>query len=210
MIDMATDYDLDLAGDFVLALMAFEIHDGGRAWKGYPWEVLAHLYGKGLISDPRTKAKSVVLSDDGEARARAERERLRLGAPRLTSATGAPKALSKDGGLPDIQRRQVETLMEPICVPPQDPKVRSQVKVGFRIERLSVILFESRPSFMPPHDWQEEPIAKFTYVKSGGFWKLFCMLRDLKWHGYEPFRESQDLASLVSEVRTDPTGIFWG
>lgn len=36
------------------------------------------------------------------------------------------------------------------------------------------------------------------------------MFRDLKWHGYEPLAEATDLASLVAEVRKDPTGIFWG
>lgn len=100
--------------------------------------------------------------------------------------------------------------MEPICVLPKDPRVRSQLKVGFRFDGFSVILFESRLHFMPPHEWHEEPVAKFTYVRSGRIWRLFRMLRDLKWHGYEPFPESRDLAPLVSEVQTDPTGIFWG
>ena len=202
---MASDYDLDLAGDFVLALMAFELHDGGRAWKGYPWEVLAHLHEKGLISEPRTKAKSVILSEEGEARAREARERLRR-----TPSAAARTMRGNASALTDIQRRQVEALLDPICVLPTDARVRSQLQRGFRIEGLSVILFESRPHFMPPHEWQEEPIAKFTFVKSANSWKLFCMFRDLKWRAYEPFPESPDLGRLVGEVRADPTAIFWG
>ena len=42
-------------------------------WQGFPWEVLAHLHEQGLISDPKTKAKSVVLTEEGEAQARAAR-----------------------------------------------------------------------------------------------------------------------------------------
>jgi len=34
-----------------------------RAWKGFDWETLNRLYEKGLISDPKSKAKSVALSD---------------------------------------------------------------------------------------------------------------------------------------------------
>ena len=210
---MPSDYDLDLAGEFVLALMAFEIHDGGRAWKGFPWEVLAHLYERGLISDPRTKAKSVVLSEQGEALAWATRDRLLQAPTKVTSKhpdAPARTVVTGASAFPDIQHHQVERLMAPLCVVPTDPAVRSQLRIGFRVDRLSVVLFESRPGLMAPHNWQEEPVAKFTYVKSRDNWKLFCMLRDLKWHRYEPFPESRELAPLVDEVRSDPTGIFWG
>lgn len=36
-----------------------------RSWKGYDWETLNRLFEKGMISDPKTKAKSVLLSDQG-------------------------------------------------------------------------------------------------------------------------------------------------
>ena len=208
---MSSDYNLDLAGEFVLALMAFEIHDDGRAWKGFPWEVLAHLHDQGLISDPRTKAKSVVLTEAGEAQSRAARDRL------LCTAANAPSALPREsppanrrGAFTDLQYRHIETLMAPICAAPADPAVRDQLRIGFRVEGRSVVLFESRPAFLPPHEWQEEPVAKFTHVKSTNRWKLLCMFRDLKWRGYEPFPESHELSTLVDEVRRDPTGIFWG
>ena len=211
VIDMASDYDLDLAGEFVLALMAFEIHDGGRAWKGFPWEVLAHLHERGLISDPQTKARSVVLTEAGEAQARAARDRLLR--PLAESTPSRPRqsktGARRSGAFTDIQQRQIDKLLAPLCVLPDDPAVRSKLRIGYRVEGLSVVLFESPPAFLSP-EWQEEPVAKFTYVKANERWKLFCMFRDLKWRGYDPFRESRDLAPLVDEVRRDPTGIFWG
>jgi hypothetical protein len=64
-------YDLERAGDLVLALMQLGLHDSARTWKGYDWEVLIFLYEQGCISDPVSKAKSVVLTEQGEARSRA-------------------------------------------------------------------------------------------------------------------------------------------
>jgi hypothetical protein len=64
-------YNPDVAGDLALALMYLTLHDGQRAWKGLDWDVLNHLHEQGFISDPRSRAKSVVLSDEGLARAEA-------------------------------------------------------------------------------------------------------------------------------------------
>ena len=35
-----------------------------RAWKGQDWDVLNRLHEKGLIGVPKSKAKSIVLSED--------------------------------------------------------------------------------------------------------------------------------------------------
>ncbi len=48
----------------VLALLYLGLHDGSRAWKGFDWDAMNRLYEKGFISDPRSKAKSVVFSED--------------------------------------------------------------------------------------------------------------------------------------------------
>jgi len=39
-----------------------------RAWKGHDWDALNRLHEQGLISDPKSKAKSVVMSDEGRQR----------------------------------------------------------------------------------------------------------------------------------------------
>jgi hypothetical protein len=61
------DYDKEMVDEMVLALMWLVTHSDGdrvRAWKGFDWDTLGRLHQKGLISDPRSKAKSVVLSDE--------------------------------------------------------------------------------------------------------------------------------------------------
>jgi len=64
------DIDPDRIDDAVLALLLLGLHgEAGSVWKSFDWDALDRLHAKGLISDPRTRAKSVVLSDDGRARA---------------------------------------------------------------------------------------------------------------------------------------------
>jgi hypothetical protein len=49
----------------VLALLYLTLHDDGRAWKSFDWDSMNRLHEKGFISDPATKAKSVVLTEKG-------------------------------------------------------------------------------------------------------------------------------------------------
>lgn len=67
------DYDPEKVDDMVLALLwltMFREAGGTRAWKGHDWDALDRLHAKGYISDPRSKAKSVWMSDVGAKRAR--------------------------------------------------------------------------------------------------------------------------------------------
>ncbi len=62
------EYDEDKIDEMVLALLyltSFEEQGIARAWKGHDWDALNRLHGKGMISDPKNKNKSVVLSEEG-------------------------------------------------------------------------------------------------------------------------------------------------
>ena len=62
------DIDEEKLEQTVLALLYLNTIDdkfGKRAWKGFPWSVMDELHMKGYISNPATKNKSVVLSDEG-------------------------------------------------------------------------------------------------------------------------------------------------
>jgi hypothetical protein len=59
------EIDTDKADDSVLALLYLTVHDSARAWKDFNWDSLNRLHAKGLISDPVSKAKSVLLTDEG-------------------------------------------------------------------------------------------------------------------------------------------------
>jgi hypothetical protein len=65
--------------DAVLALLyltTFKDRHSMRAWKGHNWDSLDRLHRQGYISDPATKAKSVLLTKDGAKRSQAQFEEL--------------------------------------------------------------------------------------------------------------------------------------
>lgn len=53
----------------ILCLSAFQDGPGIRAWKGMDWEVMNLLFERGWIHDPKSKAKSVVVTEEGLQRA---------------------------------------------------------------------------------------------------------------------------------------------
>jgi Domain of unknown function (DUF6429) len=67
------EIDEEKVDEAVLALLyltTFKDKPRWRAWKGHSWDVLDRLHQKGYISDPATKAKSVLLSEEGAQRSR--------------------------------------------------------------------------------------------------------------------------------------------
>jgi hypothetical protein len=68
--DSVRDYDREKVHEMVLALLWLTFEGHGRAWKSHDWNALDRLYERGYISDPKSKAKSVLLTDEGERRAR--------------------------------------------------------------------------------------------------------------------------------------------
>lgn len=68
--------NLERIDDAVLALLHLtSFSEGGgqlrvtRAWKTHDWAALQRLQEKGLVGDPRSKAKSIMLTDEGRQRA---------------------------------------------------------------------------------------------------------------------------------------------
>jgi hypothetical protein len=59
------EYDWDKVDEAVLALLSLGLHEGCRAWKGFDWDAMDRLCQKGFITDPRGKAKSVALTEEG-------------------------------------------------------------------------------------------------------------------------------------------------
>lgn len=75
--------DPDRIDDAVLGLLyltSFIERHGGlaitRAWKGQDWDALDRLHEKGMIADPRGKAKSVILTEEGAKRSQELFEKL--------------------------------------------------------------------------------------------------------------------------------------
>ncbi len=61
-------YNKDKVDEMTLALLYLVMtqdRGGTRAWKGFDWETMNRLHEKGYIGNPKGKAKSVALSDEG-------------------------------------------------------------------------------------------------------------------------------------------------
>ena len=68
---MTNEIDISKIDEAALALLFLSMHSDGsltRAWKGIDWEVMNRLCEKGYILDPKNKAKSVVVTKEGEAK----------------------------------------------------------------------------------------------------------------------------------------------
>lgn len=62
------EFDKDKVDEVALALLYLTTFDDGyglRAWKGMNWGVMDRLHQKGYIGDPKSKAKSVTLTEEG-------------------------------------------------------------------------------------------------------------------------------------------------
>jgi len=59
------EYDKDKVDEMTLALLYLVMHDTARAWKGFDWDTMNRLHEKGFISNPVSKAKSVILTTEG-------------------------------------------------------------------------------------------------------------------------------------------------
>jgi hypothetical protein len=68
--------DEDRIDDAVLALLLLGLHEGDRAWKSFDWDAMGRLHARGLICDPVGRAKSVLFTPEGKARAEALLESL--------------------------------------------------------------------------------------------------------------------------------------
>ena len=64
------EYDEERIEEVVLALLGVFEFENGRAWKGYDFAVMDALHAKGCITEPRGRAKSVHLTDEGMLRAK--------------------------------------------------------------------------------------------------------------------------------------------
>lgn len=112
--------------------------------------------------------------------------------------------------LPEFTKKLVETRLSKYCDYKIPSAARDKVKLFFKIRGNSVTLYETRPHFMDPSIWTENPVAQFRFDEKTKKWDLYCCDRNSKWHLYIDMDSSVNFDDLLKEVDSDPTGIFWG
>jgi len=80
------EYDKNKVDEMVLALFYLSMFQEGkhrsRAWKSHDWDALGRLHAKGYLSNPKGKAKSVLMTEEGAKRAQELFEKHFMGAGR--------------------------------------------------------------------------------------------------------------------------------
>ncbi len=114
--------------------------------------------------------------------------------------------------LSEIEQARVQRAMDALMKQRRPPShVRQKLDLGFRVTGQSVEIFEIRPVWRGAADERcESAVAKATYVRTRGVWRVFWQRRDLKWHGYEPRREVNSIAEFASLVAEDAQACFFG
>lgn len=58
--------DLDKLAEAALAILSLTLHDNGRVWKSLDWDLMDLLEEKKWVVEARSRAKSVILTEDSE------------------------------------------------------------------------------------------------------------------------------------------------
>lgn len=113
--------------------------------------------------------------------------------------------------LSEFEVERIKIAMDGFLAKRRPPvEIREEVDLAFRIEDQSVVIFEVRAYWRDRSQKIEQPIAKTTYVRKSGIWKIYWQRADLKWHGYQPTAEVKDIEDFLNVVDKDEHGCFWG
>ena len=100
---------------------------------------------------------------------------------------------------PEIEMARVRKAMHTFMgMRRPSPHIRPKLDTGFRVSGQSVEIFEIRARWRgPPDEKHESPVAKATYVRARGIWRVFWQRRDLRWHIYELTPEVKSVAEFA-------------
>lgn len=93
---------------------------------------------------------------------------------------------------------------------PSDEEIRKRLDLGYSWDGQSAVLSEFRPQWNDSSKIQQLDFAKIRYVKSSKSWKLYWMRASGKWELYEPLSESFTLQEILTEIKNDVNGCFFG
>ena len=113
--------------------------------------------------------------------------------------------------LSEFEEKRYENILRDYVEKRRPPaSMRNELDLSFRIKGQSAELFEIRPLWDNKSKKIEEPVAKATYVKSNGSWKVYWQRADLKWHRYDPNPEASSLEEFLEIVDKDEYCCFYG
>lgn len=112
--------------------------------------------------------------------------------------------------LSEFEKKRIDKLFTEFARQRVPERFAEQIRIDYRIKNDEVSLYESRPHYMLDSTWFSLPIARFKKDPETGDWQLYCADRTHNWRLYKLCPPSRDIEKLLTEVKNDPTGIFWG
>lgn len=103
-------------------------------------------------------------------------------------------------------------VVQEYCANRLPPQYRDEVRVECTQRGTSLTISECRPPWSAElgPEWTRQPVAQLRYEPTDGRWTLYFADRNSRWHRYPDALPSCHIESLLGEISTDPTGIFWG
>lgn len=112
-------------------------------------------------------------------------------------------------GLPDSSLKAVEIY----CDRRVPSELRDEIEVVCRRRGRSITIVERRAPWDPERlgpEWTEQAVAQLRHDPKSKRWSLHWRDSSDRWHGYEQLPPSPRIDTLLAEIDSDPTGIFWG
>lgn len=110
----------------------------------------------------------------------------------------------------EIELKRIDRTVGDLCRRYSLPEHANELRFVYRIDGHALSIYEERPPWRGSGPWTSRGVARFRFSRARGFWTLFWMRQDSKWHRYEPEPPSGDLAGLVRVVEADEFGAFFG
>ena len=113
--------------------------------------------------------------------------------------------------LSEIETKRIEKKVDAYVQkrrPP--PHIRPKLDIGYRVKGQSVEVFEIRPVWKNESEIMEYPVAKATFIKTRGVWKVYWMRADLNWHSYQPTPTVGGVEQFLALIEEDRYACFWG
>ncbi len=108
----------------------------------------------------------------------------------------------------DINESTIKKFMESLR--PEDPEIRKKLDFGYSYDGKIAILYEIRPFCDDPKKILNIEFAKIRFYKSRKEWNLYWMRASGKWELYEPFSKSTHLEMIITVIKEDSYGCFFG
>ena len=110
----------------------------------------------------------------------------------------------------EFEIKRCEKELEKFLVKHRPPAhIRNKFDIGYSIKNQSVEIVEIRPHWKNESQKMESPVAKTTYVKRKGIWKVYWFKSDMKWHSYKPVPEVDSIEEFLEVVGEDKHCCFF-